>query len=313
MIKDRNRSDYGTHIHRIKTIHGLAFVLVPLLLCAFLFPVFTMLKNNPGNERKELLRLWEEGSYEEAYTLSRTGLDRKPMDYFLLTIHGFSAYQLGIAQINNHDTLAYIDDCIWSLRKAMLTRGSDGRVYYVLGKAYYYKGDSFADLSVKFLERARSAAYQAEDIPEYLGLAYAAIRDYRSSVAAFTRALNPASGAAQSSDVLLLSIARSYLALNENDSARAYLLRCIEISRDARTIVASRLLFAGLLMREENFDEAESQYNIILNESGENAEAHYQLGELYAARGDTTRARAEWRRVVRLDPAHALAKKRINL
>jgi tetratricopeptide (TPR) repeat protein len=240
------------------------------------------------------------------------------MDYLALTIHGFSAYQLGIAQINNSDTLKFIDECVWSLRKALLTKrlSNLGELYYVLGKAYYYKGPVFADLAVEFLEKSLALSFRARDMSEFLGLSYANIRDYRSSVAAFTQALEPASEAPEAegpSDLLLISIARSYLVLGESQMAKPYILRCIETSRDSHNIVAARLLYAEILSNEGNSGEAELQYQLILDETGGNAEAYYQLGELYAVRGDATRARAEWRRAVRFDPAHRKARQRLNM
>jgi tetratricopeptide (TPR) repeat protein len=278
----------------------------------FLLIFFINVRNRLGNEKKELYGLWETGNYEETFRMSGAELQNQPMDFFLLTIHGFSAYQLGIAQINTFDTLNYIDECIRSLRKAMLLKKGteDGRVYYVLGKAYYYKGQSYADLAVKYLEMARNS-YPARDIPEYLGLAYAAIQDYRNSIAAFTQALEPGDG--NPSDPLLLSIASSYMALEELESARAYLIRCIDTTRDAASLVKARLLMGEILRKSGNEEEAEVQYMTILDETGENAETHYQLGELYDSRGDTTRARAEWRRTVRIDPAHIKARKRLNM
>jgi tetratricopeptide (TPR) repeat protein len=329
MVRERNYSGYSSHIRQVKTVWRIVTVLVLFILAGAALPLVINLKNRGGSIQNDLLRLWEEGSYKNAFDRSKAELDQRPLDYFLLTVHGFSAYQLGISQINSFDTTAYIDECIWSLRKALIAKnsGGDGRVYYVLGKAYYYKGVVFADLAVKFLEQARALSYAARDIPEYLGLAYAALRDYRSSVAAFTLALNPPSageslpeGAGEggdeqggSSDLLLLSIARSYIALEEPLAAKAYLLRCIETSRDSWSVLTARLLLGGILAGEGAGEEAEAQYMLVLSENGENAEARYQLGELYAARGDTTRARAEWRRAVRIDPAHRQARLRLNI
>jgi tetratricopeptide (TPR) repeat protein len=223
-------------------------------------------------------------------------------------LNGFSAYQLAVAQINSFDTASYIDGCIWSLRKALLTAegARDPRVYYVLGKAYYYKGGAYADLSAEYLEKARAAGSEAGDIPEYLGLAYAALKDYRSSVAAFSLALDPAGEG--DPDLLLLAIAKSYTELEELDPARAYLLRCVESSRDFDTVVSARLLLGDVLRRAGDSAGAEAQYLAIIDGGAENAEAHFQLGELYAQRGDNTRARAEWRRAVRIDPAHRAAR-----
>jgi tetratricopeptide (TPR) repeat protein len=111
--------------------------------------------------------------------------------------------------------------------------------------------------------------------------------------------------------VLLLSIARSYFALEEPEAAHAYLLRCLEVSPDSKTILAARLLFAQVLLKQGDAEGAEKQYTTILEETGENAEARYQLGELYAMRGDPVRARYEWNHAYRTDPAHAKARARL--
>jgi tetratricopeptide (TPR) repeat protein len=273
-----------------------------------------------GGAKKQLLALWEQGAYAEAFEYSTQELAARPLDYVALTINGFSAYQLGIAQINSSDTLRFIDRCVWSLRKALLTGrlSNPGELYYVLGKAYYYKGPVFADLAVHFLEKAQSLSFQARDLSEFLGLSYANIRDYRSSVAAFTLALDPEAGEGGSSDLLLISIARSYMALGETQEgafamAKPYLLRCIETSRDSHAVTTGRLLYAEVLRNEGNTGEAELQYQLVLEETGGNAEAYYQLGDLYAARGDTVRAWAAWLRAVRLDPAHRKARQRLNM
>lgn len=324
MFNIRIRSGYGVHIHRRKTLHTVAAAAVLLIAVSIPLFLFVNRKNRSGAEQRELLENWENGLYDRVFISSGAALSSKPMDYFLLTLHGFSAYQLGIAQINTHDTLSYMDDCIWSLRKALLLKNSrnDGRVYYVLGKAYYHKGEGYADLAVVYLEKARELLYRAGDIPEHLGLAYASLRDYRSSVEAFSQALEPSgtgsgetgsSGGSYPSDMLLLAIARSYRALEDFAAAQAYLLRCIDISRDLNTRVAARLLSAEIFGKNGEAEKAESQYTAVLEEAGDNAEAHYQLGELYAAGGDTTRARAEWRRAVWIDPAHNGARKRLGI
>jgi len=281
-------------------------------------------------ERTELLRYWEAGSYNEVYNRSRAGLTARPLDYFLLTMEGFSAYQLGISQINSLNAERYFDDCVRSLRKALLLKNSlnDGRLYYVLGKAYSYQGESYADLAVKYLEKAGGLSYNAADIPEYLGMAYAAVGDYHRSVAAFAEALvmqdqgnggttdewplGEKSTAGQPTGLLLLSIARSYLALDEFEQARAYLQRCVEVSPDSRTVLAARLLLAEVLQKAGDSNGAKQQLTYILGEAGENAEAHYRLGELYAMQGDATRARAEWRLAIKADPAHLKARTRLS-
>jgi tetratricopeptide (TPR) repeat protein len=274
--------------------------------------LFFQLKNVTKNEKKELLQIWNEGDFEQAYKASKMALQDKPVDYFLLTINGFSAYQIGISQINSQNTSIFINECIFSLRKALLQKeaAKDGRVYYVLGKAYGYKGSEYSDLAVKYLETAKKLSYEAYDIPEYLGLAYAAYGDYRSSVEAFTQAFIPGK---QPSDNLLLSISRSYMAMEEYNMALGYLMHCIEYSADSKSVIVSRFMLAEIYKNNNDLESAEKQYISILNDSGENAEVHYQLGELYNLKGDTTKARSEWRTAYRQDPAHAKARARLNI
>ncbi|MDR1446919.1 MAG: tetratricopeptide repeat protein [Treponema sp.] len=318
MYKEKKYS--SSHFHRSYVVRRVSVLVFVFFLVSAAVLAGIMLQNQRGRTGNQMLSLWENGAYADAYEFSSQELNVRPLDYLALTINGFSAYQLGIAQINSSDTLLYIDRCIWSLRKALLGKPSSniGELYYVLGKAYYHKGPAFADLAVYFLEKARAQSFRARDMSEFLGLSYASIRDYRSSVAAFAQALEPPETGNNPSDLLLISIARSYMELGKAPGetlapAKPYLLRCIETSRDSTVITTSRLLYAGILMEEGNTGEAEIQYQLVLDETGGNAEAYYQLGEIYAARGDNTRARAEWRRAVRLDPVHKNARRRLNM
>jgi len=312
MNNNRSWSNYGRHIYLLKRIRSIGIVFLSILIVVISVLVVLQVKNNVTNERRELLQIWNDENYEKAYEITKNALAENPVDYFLLTINGFSAYQLGISQINNQNTLNYINECIFSLRKAIIQKDAkkDGRTFYVLGKAYGYKGAEYADLAVKYLEMANALSYEASDIPEYLGLAYAAYGDYRNSVASFTKSFVPG---VPPSDNLLLSIARSYIAMEDYDMALGYLQRCIETSPDSKSIVMSRFLLAEIFSSTGDLDSAESQYISILENSGENAEVRFLLGELYSMKGDTTRARSEWRMAYRQDPAHARARARLNI
>ena len=312
MTNKRSRTGYRGRNNRKRTIYNVSLIVLSILLLSLIPAYIINFGGNSGPERRDFLQLWESMAFNEVFYLSGEQLEVNPLDYFLLTINGFSAYQLAIAQINNFNMLHYIDRAIWSLRNAMLLRESvnDGRLFYVLGKSYFYKGAGYGDLAIKYLEKARDTGFNARDIPEYLGLAYASVGDYRSSVAAFTQAFTPGKPA---SDNLLLSIARSYIAMGEFGMAFGYLQNCVETSPDSRSVVMSRLLLAEIYVNNGEYDNAESQYAKILETSGENAEVRFQLGELYNMRGDTTRARSEWRMAYRQDPSHAGARARLNI
>jgi tetratricopeptide (TPR) repeat protein len=312
MYSNKTRSDYQARIHRKRFISFAVILLIAVAVLGGGMFVANRVEWRAGSERKELLQLWDSGSYDEVFRLSEAALVSQPVNYFLLTMNGFSAYQMGISQINSLDSARYFDECIESLRKALLLKNAanDGRLYYVLGKAYSYKGESYADLAVKFLENARGLSYKAADIPEYLGMAYYTVGDYRSSVEAFSEALG--TQIAKPNGRLFLSIAKSYFALGEFDTARMYLQRCIDVSPDSQTVLSARLLLAEVLKNLGDISGAIDQLRKILEELGD-AETHYQLGELYVLQGDTTRARAEWRLALRADPSHAKARSRLSM
>ncbi|MDR0443768.1 MAG: tetratricopeptide repeat protein [Treponema sp.] len=312
MINGKNSSGYGKHAYKHRKKGSFFLVISLVLIFAVSIPVISRLKKTISNEKRELLRVWSTEDYSQVFEISKNALSARPMDYFLLTINGFSAYQLGISQINKHNTLVYINECITSLRKALMLKESydDGRVCYVLGKAYSYKGDEYAELAIKYLETAKGLLYDAQDIPEYLGIAYAASGEYRGSVEAFSQAFV---SERQPSDTLLLSIARSYISMEEYSMAKSYLQRCVDSSPDSKSVVFARFLLADIFKLSGDYDGAESQYTAIMNEAGENAEVHFQLGELHNLRGDATKARSEWRIAYRQDPSHAKAKARLNI
>jgi len=311
MSNSKTLSRHGRRIYLLNKIQTLVILLFIFLAITVSILIVSRVKSGVNNEKRELLQIWNNEDYEKAYEISKNSLLQRPVDYFLLTINGFSAYQLGISQINSQNMLLFIDECIFSLRKAMINKASsnDGRVFYVLGKAYGCKGKEYSDLAVKYLEMA-NRSYKAADISEYLGLAYAASGDYRSSVAAFSQAFAPDR---PPSDSLLLSIARSYMAMEEYDMAILYLKRCVDISPDSKSVIVARSLLAEIYRNTGDYNSAEEQYLSVINESGANAEVYYQLGELYNLQGDTTRARSQWRTAIRQDPAHERARARLNI
>ncbi|MDR2767285.1 MAG: tetratricopeptide repeat protein [Treponema sp.] len=266
-------------------------------------------KSGEAREKNELRRAFEAGDYGEVYEKSLAALQKKPMDSFFLSTNGFASYQMALSRIDGESAQAYIDQAIWFLRRALLKKPSRaGQICYVLGKAYYAKSADYADLAVKYLEAAKAAGVTALDIDEYLGLAYASLKDYRNSIAAYSRLLGASDTA---SAPLLIRIAESYMGLEDWDNARAYLTRCLENVRDADVELNARLMLGRVLRNSGDSGGAEAAFNSVL-ESGENAEAAYELGELYTARGETTRARAAYRRAYRADPAFAPAQARLN-
>jgi tetratricopeptide (TPR) repeat protein len=57
--------------------------------------------------------------------------------------------------------------------------------------------------------------------------------------------------------------------------------------------------------------KSEEQYLKVLDVNPMSPEAYFSLGEIYSALGDTVKARASWRRTLRIDPNHYGALKRL--
>lgn len=304
-------SGYGFHRKRIFCV--ILIVASTVLLFLGGVPFITKLPHTFIDERETIQALWKNAAYKETFNIGEEMLKNSPLDYDFLVLRGFSAYQLSLSQITETDKLAYIDMSIRDLRKALIVKSTDkdGFIFYVLGKAYYSKGANFADLAVKFLEQAKKARWEqdrADDMSEWLGLAYAALHNYPSSADAFTEAL----GLWQPpSDLLLLAIAQSYKQF-DSDMAISYLKLCIDTSKDYKAVIQAHLLLGEIF---ENYDiqSAKEQYNEILVGIGENAEAHYRLGEIYAKENDPIRARAEWRKAINVDPTHNLSRERLAI
>ena len=324
MYKKKQRIGYKSYVRKKRLIiTGIVIVLSGFIVATGIYLIIKFWDSVRG-EKRELLQLWDNGSYNEVYEQSLAHLGSRPLDYFLLTMHGFSAYQMGISQINNQDASVYFDDCINKLRKAMHLPNAenDGRIFYVLGKAYSYKGESYADLEIKYLEKARKMPYYADDIPEYLGIAYASIGHlnmeyYRNSVDAFTEALKPWStdglSEENSSGLLLFHIAKSYSSLGDNEMAGSYLKQCIAVSRDIHVVISAKLLLADIYKILGDYSSAQGLLQDILTEGPESAELHYLLGEIYFLQGENVRARSEWRLALNMDPAHSKARARLAL
>jgi len=97
--------------------------------------------------------LWGGQRYEEINAVSEQLLAEDPLRLDALLYNGFSYFYRGVNQFSFEEKIALFDRCISNLRKAIVldigeTKGS---ALYVLGKAYYYKGKYYADLTIEYL------------------------------------------------------------------------------------------------------------------------------------------------------------------
>jgi tetratricopeptide (TPR) repeat protein len=258
--------------------------------------------------RQRLLSLWEARDYQEIIRVTEEELQRVPMDGDCLVFNGFAHFYTGVNQMATEEKLAHIDAAIRSLRRVRLYQSPPlaGELDYVLGKAYYQKGEYYADLSVQYMVSSVDKEFLGQDTYEYLGFAYNTLGEYDRSIEFLLRAseTNP-------SDLLYLALAQTYYQTGDRVAAEECLDRAVNMSSDTALIQKARAMLGDIYLQGREYLKAEAQYLKIIEMNPQNADANFYLGEIYFTMGDPIKARASWRRAVRIDPNHFGAKTRL--
>ncbi len=290
------------------------FILVVLIIA---FATFFLVKKINKNRslsanRSTVVKAWKQYDYQKVYELTQQILDEKPFNNFALTYHGFSGFYLAVSALDTSVGQTFLDDAINSIRVAMLyaKKSSIPQLEYMLGKAYFYKNTIssyyYSDLAIKYLLDAKSNGYDADDISEYLGLSYATLGFPQESIQYFTEAL-----LVRESDSLLLSIAEQYYKLKQLSVAKQYLYRIANDCKDESLVLKSMNLLGLIYIDEDKLDEAEKEFEDILKKDKNSADAYYGLGVIYEKRGELVKARAEWRKALRVQVNHQGALKKM--
>lgn len=256
----------------------------------------------------------EEG-YKNVYKDSKEILSLKPYHNTALAFHGYSSFMLAEYETDNMKSQQLLDEAIFSLRTAMRNCREETlpQIYYMLGRSYFYKDKLsnyhyYSDLVVKYLNQAVAGGYVSDDIPLLLGLSYASLGKTDESIAAFTEAL-----LVRESDTLLFDIAKQYCNNEQHSVAKQYLARVLETSSNEELVNSSHLLLGQIYMNEQKYSEAEAEYNFILQKNENSADAHFGLGLIHELKGDNIKARAEWRKCLKIQSNHSGALKKMAL
>jgi len=252
-------------------------------------------------EEKSLEELWVDSKYKELSEKCEEILAEEPLDAEGLIYNGFAYFHLGIAQFTLEDQLPLLDLAVINLRKALLLKSQPlvGKVNYILGKAYYHKGRFYMDQAIYHIERSIELEYINDDSYKYLGLSYSELGLYETGIQYFLKAISN-----EYDDMLLLVLGQTYYKLGDDINSEIYLKRAIELNSDFRVEIKSRFLLGKMFFENNDYAKAEEQYNLILSKDSKSSDAHYYLGEIYSEKGNTVKARAEWRKTLELDPSH---------
>jgi len=313
MIYPNNRYEFRTYRKkRARTIFIFIGILVLIAIGFGLWQVKPQLKNlllsEETEQKKTVQELWDEKKYQDVIAVCEQRLQDNPLDSKSLIFAGFSYFYSSLSIGKEEKRQAQIEKAIVYLRKALLKKNPPlaEQINYVLGKSYYHKGKYFVDLSIQFLEKAYESGYIAEDIYEYLGLAYSKIEEYDKSIEYFKKAIDNSP-----SDLLYLTVGELYYKKENAKQAEEYLLRALNSTTDKEVEKKSRLLLGEIYREKEQYIKAEKQYKEILSFASDSADAHFYLGEIYNKLGNNVKARAEWRNALRINPDHYGAKLRL--
>lgn len=269
------------------------------------------INNNPTVTK--LQNQWSVYDYAGVYETSTSLLEKQYLSNTVLTYRGYAAFFLGVSETDSAVAQQYINESIRCLRVALMTAKEKTvpQIKYMLGKAYFYKNiicsyHYYADLVVKYLEEAKAQGYVAEDIPEFLGLSYGQLGKPYESISRFSDAL-----LIRDSDSLLLNIAEQYYKQGQISAAKQYLFQVSAKAEDDNLLLKSQTILAKIYLEEEKYDEAKELFDAILSKNENSPDAHYGLGIIYEKNGDMVKARAEWRKTLKIDSSYEDALKKV--
>lgn len=256
---------------------------------------------------------WADKDYEGVYKTSEKLLERNPLNNTALTYRGYSSFYIGVSESDPVTAQAYINESIRALRLSLMDAKDKTapQIKYMLGKAYFYKNiicsyHYYADLVVKYLEEAMEDGYAADDIPELLGLSYGQLGMPYESIKRFSDAL-----LVRESDFLLFNIAKEYYTQGQISAAKQYLFQVTSNATDDALLLKSQNLLAKIYLEEEKIEEARELFEQILDKDQNSAEAHYGMGLIYELEGDAVKARAEYRKCLKIDSTYEEALKKV--
>lgn len=302
--------------NRKKILKTIIFFILLLFLS---LSIFLFIQSNQYKEKKlqlsDLEKKWQNQEYAAVYASAKILLDEDQYKPEYNFYYGMSAFYLALEQIDLIDAQRYIEEAIFSFRKALhRAKKKDLPVlHYLLGKSYFQKNSYsasyfYADLAVIHLKKAEELGFFSSDIPEYLGLSYALLHETEASIRSFSQALS-----VRESDVLLLAIAQQYLEVNNYAIAKQYIHLAINKTKNEQIVLEANLLLAHILFTEKAFDEALELYTEIISVDEDNADAYFGIGLIYEEKGDLVRARAQWRRVLNIQINHSGAIQKLSL
>lgn len=308
------KDDSSFKKRRTRKIFIPVIIIMPVLIAASIWFFFSgnfdmaFFRGKP--KKTEIFSLWEAGKYPELDELCDRVLEIDPLDEYALVFRGLSAYYQSIEEPDPLSRQELVGQSIGYLRKSLSAARPllENQARYVLGKAYYTRGEDYWDLSLQELDRASDAGYSPDDSWEYRALAAYGSGQLERSLEYFNQAL----GKFSDSPELFMAAARAWADSGMNSKAESLALSAISASTDDFILEIAEFFLLELYMGSGNYEKAKEFIASILERNPESAEAWYLEGMVLLEDGDTMAARNAWRKAVSIDPMHALARQKLT-
>lgn len=252
-------------------------------------------------EEQTALESWKNGDYNEVIEILDTELNEHPMNASELALRGFSRFYLAMEQVDTELKQHLINTSIQDLRRALLDPNVQLKeeIHFILGKAYFQRGEYFYDSAVIELQRALELGFRNTELLEYLGIAYRELGQ-------LDEARRFLSEAAEESGENLHYLAVAAVEERAGNYAEAgSIYRKVAREASEGILIQKALLGLGNSQRKmDQYEEAMKTYSELIELNPSSADAHYGLGEAYLEMEQMDRARYEWREALRLDPNH---------
>lgn len=261
---------------------------------------------------REITEDWESESYNSVYLKSEIILKNDPFNAQALAFRGFASYYIYISESDeaSNAITTYLENTIISLRQAMyfLKESELGKLSYILGKAYYQKGEYYADLAIKYLSIAEASGVNFTDLHEFKGMAYLLLGEQDKAISSLTLALQE-----PPSPLLLYILGETYLKIDDFQNAKQYFFETISQTKDELLQLRCRYHIGIILFNEGEFEKAKNEFEAIIEKDDASSDAHYGLGLVLEQQGQLAKARSEWRRALRFNPSHEKTREKLKV
>lgn len=287
------------------------FLLVALFACIGVFlAVRSIYGRSDIPSLTEIFKDWEMGSYNSVYLKSEQFLKEYPFDADALALSGFSSYYIYIGESEEASNIVYLENTITSLRQSLyfVKEKDKGKIAYILGKAYYQKGEYYADLALKYLTMAEESSLQFDDLYEFKGMAYLNLKNFDEATQALGMALKDSP-----SPFLLYILGETYMKMEDFQNAKQYFFETITKTKDELLQLKCRYYIGSMLLDEGELERAKTEFLTILEKDAGSADAHYGLGLALEKEGDIVKARSEWRKALKNNPSHEKTREKLKV